>query len=109
MNTSILPPEAADHQARVVALASRQAALEDMLVAYRRVIAKIRSSDERAAALAAGYVELHDWLAEAGRENAVELALLKQTVIPHPKSVGVGPRLRARLERLIATLATGRT
>ncbi|WP_369061816.1 hypothetical protein ABOZ73_06895 [Caulobacter sp. 73W] len=69
-----------DHQAQVVALASRQAALEDMLTAYARVIAKVRRAEDRGPAVAAGLAELHAWLTEAGRETAIELALLNQTL-----------------------------
>lgn len=69
-----------DHQAQVVALASRQAALEDMLTAYARMIARVRRAEDRGPAVAAGLAELHAWLTEAGRETAIELALLNQTL-----------------------------
>lgn len=101
-------PQVPDHQMQVVALAARQAALEEMLVAYNRVVAKVRSSESRGAALAAGFIELHDWLSEAGRESAVELALLKQTAKLHKDQAGLRSPPQAGLARLKALLTTSR-
>lgn len=84
-------------ETRLHILAARQAALTEVLEQFNRLTIAAREEafcDGGSKALERSWRGLHHWLAEAGRENQIELALLRHEMATTIDQADVAPKAK---------------
>jgi hypothetical protein len=92
MNNTQLPPETRLHM-----LGARQAALTEVLEQFNRLTVAARAEatiDGAPPALESSWRRLHHWLAEAGRENLIELSLIRHEMASTIDQTSAAPKAR---------------